>query len=311
MKKHFNIITNLESGAGLRCEYEILRVILESAGHRVMGVDFRQAGQAPSADINLFLETVVERMFGAAIQNWVMPNPEFWLEEYQQSLPRLSRVLCKTQHAFKLFQDLAGDRAQYVGFMSRDLLQSEVRRKPKFLHLAGNSPFKNTEIVLRAWRKLPFQLTLVSGLECFRQQASKLENVRIYDRVSEEKLRYLMNSRQFHLCPSQYEGFGHYIHEALSVGAIVLTIDVPPMNELGLPAELLMPCIPDRQLRLATLHKITHEVLRNRVQTIVDLSSRRLREFSRRARDLFEKECEEFPRRLLAVVDSKPSHQLA
>jgi len=59
MRKQFNIITNLASGAGLRREYETLRAILESAGHRVVGVDFQQDGQVPNADINLFLETLV------------------------------------------------------------------------------------------------------------------------------------------------------------------------------------------------------------------------------------------------------------
>jgi len=34
------------------------------------------------------------------------------------------------------------------------------------------------------------------------------------------------------ICTSQMEGFGHYINEARSIGALVLTLDAPPMNEL-------------------------------------------------------------------------------
>ena len=50
--------------------------------------------------------------------------------------------------------------------------------------------------------------------------------------LSDGELRRLQNSHRFHLCPSQTEGSGHYLVEALSVGATTLTLDAAPMNEL-------------------------------------------------------------------------------
>lgn len=40
-----------------------------------------------------------------------------------------------------------------------------------------------------------------------------------------------MNEAGFHICPSEHEGCGHYIHEAKSVGAVVLYTDAGSMNE--------------------------------------------------------------------------------
>ena len=41
-----------------------------------------------------------------------------------------------------------------------------------------------------------------------------------------------MNTYTFHICPSLCEGFGHYISEGLSCGAVVITNNCAPMNEL-------------------------------------------------------------------------------
>lgn len=45
-------------------------------------------------------------------------------------------------------------------------------------------------------------------------------------------LSHLQQSTPLHVCPSEREGFGHYINEARAAGAVVIAPDHPPMNEL-------------------------------------------------------------------------------
>nr|WP_238710588.1 glycosyltransferase [Oceanipulchritudo coccoides] len=59
------------------------------------------------------------------------------------------------------------------------------------------------------------------------------ENIEVIERwISAEELSRYQNTCGVHLCPSEMEGFGHYILEGLSVGSIVVTTDAAPMNEL-------------------------------------------------------------------------------
>jgi glycosyltransferase involved in cell wall biosynthesis len=56
-------------------------------------------------------------------------------------------------------------------------------------------------------------------------------------RIPEARLRRLQNECAIHICPSEVEGFGHTLMEAMSCGAVVVTTDAPPMDELVSPEE--------------------------------------------------------------------------
>jgi hypothetical protein len=53
--------------------------------------------------------------------------------------------------------------------------------------------------------------------------------------ISFDDIRTLQVSIAVHLCPSEREGFGHYLNEARAAAAFVIPTDHPPMNELIQP----------------------------------------------------------------------------
>ena len=124
----------------------------------------------------------------------------------------------------------------------------------------------------------------------------------VRSRVREVELVGLFNSHQFHLCPSQYEGFGHIIHEAMGVGAVVITRDGPPMDEFGIPASLLIPSQVKSRLRLAEMRTVTPEAVAKIVRHVAGLSTGTIQTISRQMRQTFETSHEAFRHRLTEVL---------
>jgi hypothetical protein len=111
----------------------------------------------------------------------------------------------------------------------------------QFLHVAGRSPLKGTPRLLALWQRHPEWpiLTLVQdgnmpGAVSFGGASARNVDLRS-EYLSDEALRGMQNAHRFHVCTSEAEGWGHYIAEAMSVGAVTLTCDAAPMNELVTP----------------------------------------------------------------------------
>ncbi|KAJ3240543.1 hypothetical protein HDU81_003427 [Chytriomyces hyalinus] len=114
---------------------------------------------------------------------------------------------------------------------------SKPDRFNKFYHAFGQSGRKNTPAVVECWlnhSNWP-NLTVIGdhAVESYsaRILATNATNIQVFDRLPTEKLQELQASHGVHLCPSNQEGYGHYINEARTLGAVVVTTHHPPMDE--------------------------------------------------------------------------------
>lgn len=244
-------VISRDNGVGLSRDMQVVAAVLSNAGRlvetvayggsglinrmRELGLRARCAVGGP-VPVQAFLERVYPRCLPLGRRNLLIPNPEWFSAEWLQWLPRFEQVLCKTRHAMEIFANL-GCATRYIGFTSQDRLDAGVPREQAFFHLAGRSQAKGTQVLLDAWRRHPEwpRLTVVQSAKT-AVAAPAADNIqRLTGHLDDAELRRLQNAHAFHICPSEAEGFGHVLMEAMSTGALVITTDGAPMHELVTP----------------------------------------------------------------------------
>lgn len=193
----------------------------------------------PPFDANLFIESIFPEHLPLARVNYLLVHPEWFREENLPHLASIDAVLCKTPSGVEFFEDLPVAK-RYVAWTSPDKRIAVARSGSlRCLHLSGASALKGSEAVVEVWSRHPEwpELTVVRHAQRYGGEEApplpSLPNVRYEtDYLSSERLTEIQNACSVHVAPSQAEGYGHVIGEAMSCGAVVLTTDAPPMNEL-------------------------------------------------------------------------------
>ncbi len=229
--------------------------------------------------IFIHMEEVQSKLTWMATKNYLIPNQDWFRSDTEKVTLTDENIilLCKTRDALRAFSDIK-DRSYYLGFTSLDRHQNRVKKDyKKCLHLAGKSEKKGTLTVIEAWKKhLDWPpLTLQSTVEAHIKLARNVPNINlITSNQSGDDLLNLMNSHGVHICISEMEGFGHYIVEALSTGAIVVTTDGAPMNELVTSKSgYLIPCEETYQQYRAKGFTINESEFEQAIYTIVGMKN--------------------------------------
>lgn len=302
-----------DNGVGLRRDLEIVARALRGTqihsealtfgGTRLVN-NLLQAGARLKAlaggrvDTQIFLERIYRGCLPAAHRNVLIPNPEWMLDKWLPLLPRFERVLCKTRSAERVFSQLGCD-TRYIGFTSQDRFDAGVARERAFLHVAGRSTAKGTDAVLQAWLRHPEwpTLTVVQSRDVPRVEAPNIDHR--LDYLDDAELRRLQNAHAFHLCPSEAEGFGHYLVEALSTAAVVITTDGEPMNELVTPERgILLQPAGQRPMALGTRYTVDVAGIEEAVTRVLALTPDACAAMGAAARNFFLDNDAGFPQRL-------------
>ncbi|HEX3125290.1 MAG TPA: glycosyltransferase [Rhodanobacteraceae bacterium] len=271
---------------------------VRAVARRLRGLDVHEF------DANLMLEHVRPEWFALGRHNVMMPNPDWFLPSDAQALAGIDCILAKTRQTETLFAGRA-QRVVFTGFTSEDRYDPSVTRQRVFFHLAGRSTTKNTESVLALWRRNPHwpRLTVVQDPRT-AQPGSPAPNIdhRI-GHLDDAELRRLQNEHRFHLCPSQAEGFGHYLVEAMSAAAVTLTLDAEPMNELVRPERgVLVPVARTSTHHMATANFFDDAAMTQAIERLIGMSDAECERLGAAARAWFIDNDRAFPDRLDAAI---------
>lgn len=226
MKIH--LITR-DNGAGLSTDMALLEEIFREAGHEVSRIDWT-SHKMDHCDVGIFLELLQPKLLKYMDNAIGVFNMEWFMAPWARFMSNMTQMWAKSDEAYDIFIRSGFSKTAYkTGFASRDLHIPGVEKQDRCLHLKGHSDLKNTTAILEAWRRHPGlpPLTIVSNNPIERVP----DGVAVLSHVPTDELAMLMNQSYVHLCPSRTEGWGHYITEGMSTGAIVVATNASPMNE--------------------------------------------------------------------------------
>jgi glycosyltransferase involved in cell wall biosynthesis len=223
-----------------------------------------------------------------------------------------NKLLCKTKQAYNILKPKFNDKEViYTGFTSVDRFRSNCNMDYNmFIHICGKSRYKGTLKIVEAWINHPeFPLLTIKVYEMHDSVYSEIKkmlkhkivnNLKINkDFVSEEEMFVLYNTCGIHLCPSNVEGWGHYIAEAKSAKAVVLYTNAPCMNEtftdgvdgISIVCNTNSPIIING---LCPFYEINANDIANSVQKVLSLSLVEKQRIGNNARNSFLKNDKDF-----------------
>lgn len=294
-KYRINIFSD-SNGKGLEKSRQVLKNALTALGHEVFEKDLsqRKFSSEPVVDINIFFQFINSRCLHFAINNWFIPNPECYFQNLKL-LDRIDLIVCRTHEVERIFQSL-NKKTFYLGFTGYDcFIPSDIPKDYSVcLHAAGESPYKGTNSIMEAWKDrqdLPF-LNIISHLSQAPYDQGNLNWIAY--KLPFEEYRALQNSCGIHICTSETEGFGHYLVEAMSTGAVVITTDAPPMNEYITDKRCLVPYSSYFTDNLAIRYVVDSQALASAIKNLMSLSEKERHQIGIENRAKFEEKTAEF-----------------
>jgi hypothetical protein len=308
--------------SGLINDANVLKAAIGSEITRVIVYPFR-ASTASLADNNSLLEfkpkskvaIFIERLFEhQELRNYsrrvLIPNME-WLNDRDSIAAKnlVTDFWHKSKFGLAVLREIYPDKQHfYTGFTSPEL-KSTGLNYDSFAHFAGKSKTRHTQDILDIWLTntvLPPLTLQAYGLGISLPVWFRVtENLSVYlGPLAQQEYEREFTRHGVHICTSQMEGFGHYINEARSIGALVLALDAPPMNELiDSESGVLVPVIKREQHLRGFRYFASPDAIKQRILSIVEMVPHQRATLGENARKRFEKEAELFNKTVRSIID--------
>lgn len=265
------------------------------------GATREELANHPSANVEADCVIFMERIFDhpalmKARHRILIPNPE-WVDEQCQTLAiNCTQIWHKSQYSLqRLTPVFPQARHVFLGFTSNDPGRL-VEEYETFVHLRGKvQTHRNTDSILATWKSANSLPDLYVHLYWRGQTGFEYpgwlhdDNVHIrMGWLKRSEYLELAGHHGIHLCTSEVEGFGHYINEARAMGALIITTNGAPMNELvDDESGILVDASSSSPMNWGIRHAITPEDLAPAIERAIGLSPRARRELGACARERF------------------------
>jgi len=294
-------ILSPDNGSGLTVDRNILIDALK--GFEVSWCDPLKNKPDSNVDVYIHLEIIYSKHFDKKIKQVGILNPEWFFPYWNGQFHKFNLICAKTKDAENIFKRFNSNTV-YTSFTS-PCIKNHVPRERKFVHFAGKSEAKGTAQILKAFALpgMPELTIYCHGAFDSKDIPNRVTVVR--QKLSEEDYNREFNKCIFHLCPSEYEGFGHYINEAKSVGAIILTTNAAPMNELCLSSfSFGVPWVSFGKQNLGCMFKADFREIAKQVKVMENLTDDNIKLFGERAENSFWQNDSFFRKNILNVFNN-------
>ena len=304
-----NIHICLHRSTGLINDSIVLKEKLENLGHSVEVTicdenDISLFHNSQNFDKQIFLEHIFPLQIKYSKNNIHIANPEM-INRTDFTLIKdlqIQSVYCKSNIGYQILKrSFPNVNMNHILWNSLDMNIDNVQPDfTQFLHVKGKSRFKNTQTLLNLWMKNPDWPVLNIVHHGDKNKNGYIEiaepfyvhsNIKLYQHeMSTEKLKMLMNTCGFHICCSSTEGYGHYINEARSVGAIVVATNFPPMSsfmreDYGVPIQVERDNI--HKVGFSSQCSVSEEELEKSINICLKMSNTECKKQSEIGRKLF------------------------
>lgn len=302
-----------------QCELKTLKMTVEEIKINPLFLpnEFTAIKNTQSKNIVFFWEKLIDcrLLYDDNIIKIFIPNPEIIVDRTLSLLSLVDHIWHKTKLSVCAFRTYAPQAAHlFTGFTSLDP-QIKVKRYDRFGHFRGKASNRHSAQILNVWRNNPhfpelryhfYQELNGTWEEPFEfKEWLTCRNISIMaGKVNKDLYNQQISECGIHLCLSGIEGFGHYINEARAMGAVVVVIDAPPMNEfIDNYSGILIPSSDRCEMGLVYRHIVTEADIKLSIDKIIELSQEHLRDLGSSARNRYLSERQFFLERCTYLLD--------